>query len=182
MQNFGKRTAAGVLALGLSLSAAAVPAWAAGTNQDGEGTLSTAFTFTYRNDPTYTVIIPDAVTITEEGAQVSISAEDVAWLDGQKVSVTIAGTDAYRNQMVLEGKTADGKNASLRYQFVMEDGSIIETTGGKDQVNGVELASFTENGAVSFTVRPVLSGSSSIKKGVTYTGTMTYGISLVDLG
>ena len=96
MQNFVKRTAAGVLALGLSLSAAAVPAWAAGTNQDGEGTLSTAFTFTYRNDPTYTVIIPDAVTITEEGAQVSISAEDVAWLDGQKVSVTIAGTDAYR--------------------------------------------------------------------------------------
>ena len=126
--------------------------------------MSTAFTFTYRNDPTYTVVIPDAVTITEEGAQVSISAEDVAWLDGQKVSVTIAGTDAYRNQMVLEGKTADGKNASLRYQFVMEDGSIIETTGGKDQVNGVELASFTENGAVSFTVRPVLSGSSSIKR------------------
>ena len=60
MQNFVKRTAAGVLALGLSLSAAAVPAWAAGTNQDGEGTLSTAFTFTYRNDPTYTVVIPDA--------------------------------------------------------------------------------------------------------------------------
>ena len=84
--------------------------------------------------------------------------------------------------MVLEGKTSTGSNASLRYQFVMADDSIIETTGGKDQVNGVELASFTEDGTVSFTVRPVLSGSSSIKKGVTYTGSMTYGIELKEIG
>ena len=34
-----------------------------------------------------------------------------------KVSVKIAGTNAYRNQMVLSGKTDDGKQASLRYQF-----------------------------------------------------------------
>ena len=71
-------------------------------------------------------------------------------------------------------------NASIRYQFVLSDGSIVETTGGKDQVNGVELASFTQDGTETLTVRPVFSYSSSELKGVTYTGSITYGIALVD--
>lgn len=157
-----------------------IPTLAAAVDQDTAEALGTEFVFDYKNDPTYTVTIPSSVTISKNGAQIDITAENVANLDNQKISVTIAGTDKYRNQMVLEGKTISGSNASLRYQFVMSDGSVIETTGGKDQVNGVELASFTDNGTVSFKIVPILSGSSSIKKGVTYTGSMTYGISLVD--
>lgn len=52
----------------------------------------------------------------------------------------------------------------MRYQFVMNDGKVIETTGQKDQVNGVELAAFTENGIKSFTAKPVLTATSSTKK------------------
>ena len=63
----------------------------------------------------------------------------------------------------------------------MPDERIIETTGGKNQVNGVEVASFTEDGTASFKVKPVLSSSSSIKKGVTYTGTMTYSVTLENI-
>ena len=177
-----KQWIAAVVATIACMAMSLTPALAGSVDQStaADG-LGTEFTFELKNDPTYTVTIPSAVTLTKEGTQVDIVAENVANLDNQKVSVTIAGTDKYRNQMLLEGKTEAGANASLRYQFVMEDGSIIETTGGKNQVNGVELASFTENGTVSFTVRPVLSGSSSIKKGVTYTGSMTYGIELTEL-
>ena len=124
--------------------------------------------------------IPSAVTLTKDGAPMEIQAENVANLDNQRISVTIAGTDKFRNQMLLEGKSDEGRNASIRYQFVLSDGSIVETTGGKDQVNGVELASFTQDGTETLTVRPVFSYSSSELKGVTYTGSITYGIALVD--
>ena len=107
----------------------------------------------------------------------SIEASDVENLGDQKISVTIAGTDKFRDQMLLEGKTEDGQQASLRYYFEFEDGRRIETVGSN--INGTEIVSFTENATKSFTVKPILEGSSSIKKGVTYTGSMTYGIELV---
>ncbi len=159
----------------------AVSASAATIDQTTDTSADTTFTFEYKYDPTYTVTIPSEVQLTAEGTPVEIKAENIEYLDGKKVSVTIAGTDYYRNQMVLSGKTESGSQASLRYQFVMPDETVIETTGGKDQVNGVEVASFTEDGSSSFTVKPVLSGSSSIKKGVTYTGTMTYAVALADV-
>ena len=163
---------------------AAISASAATIDQTADTSADTSadttFTFEYKYDPTYTVTIPSEVQLTAEGTPVEIKAENVEHLDGKKVSVTIAGTSAYRNQMVLSGKTESGSQASMRYQFIMPDESVIETTGGKDQVNGVEVASFTEDGSTSFTVKPVLNGSSSIKKGVTYTGTMTYAVALAD--
>ena len=158
-----------------------VSASAATVNATSEGGVDTNITFEYKYDPEYTVTIPSEVELTAQGTNVEIKAENVAHLDNKKVSVTIAGTDAYRNQMVLSGKTEDGKQASLRYQFIMPDEKVIETTGGKNQVNGVEVASFTEDGTVSFAVKPVLTGSSSIKKGVTYTGTITYSVALADI-
>ena len=68
----------------------------------------------------------------------------------------------------------DGGNSSTSFT----DETVIKTTGGKDQVNVVELASFTEDGSVNLKVLPVVLPSSS--KGVTYTGSMTYLIELVD--
>lgn len=179
MKRMKKVTALALTALTV-LSMGSLDVSAASADQDSTEALNTEFTFEYKNDPTYTVTIPSSVVMTKEGTQMDIVA-DVENLDNQKVSVTIAGTDKYRNQMLMEGKTEDGKNASIRYQFVLADGTVIETTGGKNQVNGVELAAFTEDGTVSMTVKPVISGSSSIKKGVTYTGSMTYGIELVAL-
>lgn len=175
-----KKIASFIIASAMLVCAASTSVGAASVNEGSAGSLSTAFTFEYKNDPAYTVSIPAAVTMTKEGSEVEITAENVADLDGKRISVTIAGTDKYRNQMLLEGKTAEGRNASLRYQFIMPDETVIETTGGKDQVNGAELASFTEDGSVSFTVKPVLSASSATVKGVTYTGSITYGIGLAD--
>ncbi len=167
---------------GVALCAATVVSASAATvNQTSKGSAETSFSFEYKYDPEYTVTIPSEVELTTEGTNVEIKAENVAHLDNKKISVTIAGTNAYRNQMLLEGKTEDGKQAALRYQFIMPDERVIETTGGKNQVNGVEVASFTEDGTVSFAVKPVLNGSSSIKKGVTYTGTITYSVALADI-
>ncbi|MGN0661393.1 MAG: hypothetical protein ACI4JX_06695 [Oscillospiraceae bacterium] len=161
-------------------SCAATSAFAAVADQSSTDALATDFTFTLKNDPVYTVTIPSEVTLEKEGTEVEIKAENVNYLDNQRISVTIAGTDKYRNQMLLEGKSETGKNASLRYQFVFDDGRIIETTGGKNQVNGVELASFTEDGSVKYKVVPVIAASSATIKGVTYTGNMTYSIALTD--
>lgn len=147
-------------------------------DQTGENTLGTEFSYEIKNDPTYTITIPSSVAISENGTKVEIEAKNVANLDGKKVSVTIAGTDYFQNQMVLSGKSEDGKNSVMRYQIITEDGTVIETTGTKNQANGKELASFTENGVVDYTVKPVVLPSTL--KSVNHTGSMTYGISLVD--
>ncbi len=151
---------------------------AAGTiNQDSADTLGTDFTCTVENNPTYTVTIPSAVTISQNGTVVDITAENVANLGDQEISVTIGGTDYFRNQLVLEGEASNGQKKVLRYQIIKSDGTTIETTG-TDTATGTELAAFTEDGTVNYTVKPVIAASTS--KGVTYTGSMTYGISLVD--
>ena len=161
-------------ALCLSLS---VCANAATVDQSSPETLGTEFSFTYKNDPTYTITIPSSVEISKEGTQVDIVAENVANLDGQKISVTLASTNYYRNQLVLSGKAANGQSKVIRYQLETADGTVLETTGN-DTVSGSELASFTADGTVSYTVKPVI--ASVTAKGVTYTGSMTYGIQLVD--
>lgn len=173
-----KKILATTLALTSVVAAGAMLVSADSVDATSDGTLGTDFTFILKNEPTYTVTIPSSLTISKEGTQMDIVAEDVAYLDNQKISVTIVGTDAYRNQMVLEGNTTSGPRTSMRYQLVKEDGTVIETLGGKDEVVGVELASFTEDGTVSLTVLPVIS---NLQKNVVYSGSMTYGISLVDV-
>lgn len=160
------------------VSLGAVSGSAASVDQASTEAVTTKFTYEHKNEPTYTVTIPSSVVIAKDGTQMEIVAEDVANLDNQKVSVTIAGTDQYRNQMVLQGNTTSGPRTSIRYQLVKNDGTVIETTGGKDEVVGVELASFTEDGTASLIVMPVLNDP-DLTAGVTYTGSMTYGIELV---
>lgn len=173
-----KKIIALVLAMASVASSGAMSVSAASVDQASTESVTTEFTYEHKNEPTYTVTIPSSVVIAKDGTQMEIVAEDVANLDNQKVSVTIAGTDQYRNQMVLQGNTTSGPRTSMRYQLVKNDGTVIETTGGKDEVVGVELASFTEDGTASLTVMPVLNDP-DLTAGVTYTGSMTYGIELV---
>ena len=175
-----KKTIASLLAASLCLTLLAAPVSAAAYDQDSTETPATAITFDYKNDPTYTVTIPESLTMDKDGTEMQIEASDVAYLDGKKISVTFGGTDKFRDQILLEGKTSDGKSASIRYQIVKEDGSILETKGDGRDLVGTELVSFTDNGTASLTFRPVFSFSSSEHAGVVYTGSMTYGISLVD--
>ena len=138
-------------------------------------TTSTEFSYV----KTYTVSIPSALALSEDGADLNIEATDVADLDGKTVSVTIAGTSYYRNQLVLSAKTSKPSyTGTLRYQLISSDDTIIETTGD-DTATGKELASFTGNGTVTYKVKPVLGTTNqNLEPGVSYTGTMTFGIGL----
>ena len=167
-----KRTAALLLALALCT---ATTGTALAASEPVKDSAATEFSFVLRNDPSYTVTIPTSVAMEKDGTEVEVSAEDVKDLpDGQKISITIAGTDYYRNQMVL---TDPETRATVRYQIITPDERVLETTGQKDQMNGEEIVSFTEDGAQSYTVKPVI--AFNVVPG-DYTGTITYGISVVD--
>ena len=145
-----KRTAAFLLAVAICVGTTAT---AFATEETVKDSASTEFQFTLRNDPSYTITIPAHVTMEQEGTDVEVLAEDVQDLgEDQKISVTIAGTDYYRNQMVLEDPETRG---TMRYQIVTPDGRTLETTGEKDQMNGQEIVSFTGDGKETYTVKPV---------------------------
>ena len=165
-----------MLAVCALVTTSAISASAASIDQNSPESIGTEWTFELKNDPTYTVTIPSAVTLSKNGTQVDITAENVANLDCQRISVTIAGTDAYRNQMVLEGDTSP--NTSIRYQIISEAGETIETTGDKDQANGREVVAFTGNETKQYTIKPVIAGR--FEYGVAYTGSITFGIQLAD--
>lgn len=132
------------------------------------------------NEPTYTVTIPTSLALSDEGNALEIKASNVKNMDGKKVSVTINGTNYFRNQMVLQGKTSKSSYSStMRYQLIAADGTVIETTG-TDTATGTELAAFTEDGTVTYTAKPVAATMTNIETGVTYSGTMTFGISVTE--
>ena len=93
-----KKILAALMALTLSISLGATIVNAASTDQTSQETLGTEFTFEYKNDPTYTVTIPSAVALEKSGTTMDITADNIANLENQRVQVTIAGTDKYRNQ------------------------------------------------------------------------------------
>ena len=60
----------------------------------------------------------------------------------------------------------------------------------ENQIRGMELASFTEDGTMNYELRPAAlnyriqprgGGNLTIQKGVHYTGYLTYGIELADI-
>lgn len=95
------------------LAATAVSVSAAEITPTSEENASTSFSYEYKYDPSYTVTIPSEVTLTTEGTPVEIKAENVANLGGKKVSVTIAGTRYFRNQMVLTGEVESAAKPTL---------------------------------------------------------------------
>ncbi len=142
---------------------------------------STEFSYEKANEPSFTVSIPAALTLSDEGTPLDITASDVFCPGDQKISVTIAGTNYYRNQMVMVGETSKPSySKALRYQLISPDGTVIETTGS-DTVSGMEIASFTDNGTVTYTVKPVIDAKGvNLEPGVSYKGTMTFGIGLTE--
>lgn len=167
-----KKTMTCALTALMAVSALSLPVYA----QDA----STEFSFVKKNDPTYTVSIPSSLALSEEGTPMTIEAKDVAYLDGKKVSVTVAGTNYYRNQLVIQARTSKPSYTGvIRYQLISPDNKVYETKGD-DTVTGTELASFTENGTVIYTVKPVLYDKINLEPGLKYTGTMNFGISLTD--
>lgn len=109
---------------------------------------------------------------------VDVTASDIKNLpEGKEISVTIAGTDKYRNQMVLEAETTP--RTSIRYQIISASGETIETNASTGAVGvGKEIASFTEEGTKQYQILPVIAGR--YEYGVNYTGSITFGIELAD--
>ncbi len=138
-----------------------------------------AITVNLTADPTYTVTIPASVSMDKEGTAVEVVAEDVENLqEGQKISVTIAETSGYNDQMVVEAKTTP--RTSLRYQIISDAGELIETNASTGAVGvGKEVVSFTGDGAKQYQIKPVLAGR--FEYGVDYTGSITFGIEVVDV-
>lgn len=129
-------------------------------------------------EPSYTVTIPGTVTMGNDGTTVDVTAEDVKNLPkGKKISVTIAGTDKYRDQMVVEADTSP--RTSLRYQIISETGETIETNAATGAVGvGKEVVSFVENGTKQYQIKPVINGR--YEYGVDYTGSIIFGIEVVE--
>ncbi|MBS6676350.1 MAG: hypothetical protein KH330_01175 [Clostridiales bacterium] len=136
-------------------------------------------------EPTYTVTIPATVNMGNDGTSVDVTAADVENLqEGQKISVTIAGTNYYRNQLVLEAdrELVDVNHArTLRYQIINEAGETIETTG-QDTATGSEVVSFTGNETKQYQIKPVIvdENRDRLVAGVPYTGSITFGIALAE--
>jgi hypothetical protein len=175
-----KKLAGTAAAMAAVLAMTAMPAWAEDT--DTTTTQSTQLSYVAQaNEPSYTVTIPESLALSNDGTPLDITASDVADLNGKRVSVTLAGTNYYRNQMVLSAKTSKSSYTSVvRYQLISGEGNVLETTG-KDTASGTELASFTDNGTVTYTVKPVIGvKGQNLEPGVSYTGTMTFGISLAE--
>ena len=128
-------------------------------------------------EPTYTVTIPATVNMGNDGTSVDVTAADVENLqEGQKISVTIAGTNYYRNQLVLEAdrELVDVNHArTLRYQIINEAGETIETTGQD---------TFTGNETKQYQIKPVIvdENRDRLVAGVPYTGSITFGIALAE--
>ena len=159
-------------ALMAAVSCAAAPA----AVMAGESSQEISVTLTA--EPTYTVTIPASVEMGNEGTTVDVVASDIQNLpEGKEISVTIAGTDAYTDQMVLEADTTP--KTSLRYQIISENGEVIETNASTGAVGvGSEVVSFTEDGTKQYQIKPVLAGR--YEYGVAYTGSITFGIEIAD--
>lgn len=141
---------------------------------DTESSQSISVTLTA--EPEYTITIPESVSMGNDGTSVDIIASDVKNLpEGKHISVSIAGTSAYRDQMVLEAATSP--RTSIRYQIINEAGETIQTNAATGETAvGKEVVSFTEDGTKQYQIIPVIAGS--YKYDVAYTGSITFGISL----
>jgi len=162
-----------ILALIAAVSCMVMPM----TAMASEETTQQDINVTLTAEPEYTVTIPASVTMGNEGTNVDVTAENVKNLpEGKKISVTIAGTSGYRNQMVLEAQTSP--KTSIRYQILSETGELIETNASTGAVGvGKEVVSFTESGTKQYGIKPVIAGR--YEYNVPYTGSITFGIQIL---
>ena len=145
------------------------------TKFDGSGTVFELFftsypdqrgmNVTYTVDPTYTVTIPETVTIGAEGTEKTVSAEGVVVEKGQYVSVTLAENNNFTV------KTTEG--AELTYT-VTSNGETVAAGGEILAVNPKDGKTGTAN--ITFDI-----DESDIQYAGTYTGTATFTIAVKDV-
>ena len=120
---------------------------------------------TYSVNPGYTVTIPETVTIGADGAEKTVSAEDVVVEKGRYVSVTLAESNNFTV------KTTEG--AELTYT-VTANGENVAAGGEILAVNPANGKSGTAN--ITFDI-----DEAAIQYAGTYTGTATFTIAVKDV-
>ena len=145
------------------------------TEFDGSGTVFELFftsypdqrgmNVTYTVDPTYTVTIPETVTIGAEGTEKTVSAEGVVVKKGQYVSVTLAENNNFTV------KTTEG--AELPYT-VTANGETVAAGGEILAVNPTDGK--TGTATITFDI-----DETAIQYAGTYTGTATFTIAVKDV-
>ena len=130
-----------------------------------ENPQSNGTTVTYEVAPTYTVTIPETVTIGADGTEKTVSAENVVVEKGQYVSVTLAADNNFTV------KTAEG--AELAYTVTANSENIA--AGG--EILAVNPADGkTGTATITFDI-----DESAIQYAGTYTGTATFTIAVKDV-
>ena len=170
----------------VSMVTCVTPAFAANT-----GSAHTDFTLFVANDPVYTITVPETVSLNPtEHTKVDITASDVKYIaDDKKISVKISKGSGYKGRLYLQGSDGDVMNGNSPYLMTLKvTGASGETKSGalENQIKGLELASFTEDGTESYEIYPCSqdypngTGNLAIQKGVHYTGYMDYSVQYVD--
>lgn len=162
-----------VLALALTLSLS-VTAFTADTEIKPDGSSTGNTTVTYEVQPAYTVTIPATVTI--DGDAVTVSASGVKVANEKQVVVKLTGTSEDDNTFKV--KTTEG--ASLTYE--VKDGSN-NTIALNAAVLAVNPDSATDNTGASgnTTLTFALADDAVVKFAGTYSGTMTFTVSVEDV-
>jgi hypothetical protein len=160
-----KKLFALILAIAL-MATMSVTAFAAdNTFNYEENPQSNGTTVTYEVAPTYTVTIPETVTIGADGTEKTVSAEDVVVNKGQYVSVTLAADNNFTV------KTAEG--AELAYT-VTANGEAVAAGGEILAVNPTDGK--TGTATITFDI-----DESAIQYAGTYIGTATFTIAVKDV-
>lgn len=142
------------------------------------------------NDPVYTVTVPETVALSAtENTQVPITASDVKYIpEGKKISVTLDRGNGTFGRLYLEGTNEETGKEYMMTLYVKGTDGEFKMGALENQIKGMELASFTEDGTANFQMYPCAfdyPGSTnqnlSIQKGVEYKGSMTFGVELKDI-
>lgn len=119
---------------------------------------------TYNVDPTYTVTIPDTVTL---GTSADVSASNVVVAKGSKVVVKLTGTSGTNNAFTV--KNTEGEELA----YTVKNGTKNVNVG--DTVLTVNPESATTGSATLDFNAP---DANSIKYSGTYSGTVTFTVSV----
>ena len=119
---------------------------------------------TYNVDPTYTVTIPDTVTL---GTSADVSASNVVVAKGSKVVVKLTGTSGTNNAFTV--KNTEGEELA----YTVKNGTKNVNVG--DTVLTVNPESATTGSATLNFNAP---DANSIKYSGTYSGTVTFTVSV----
>ena len=180
-----KKLAAGTAVLAAAAVMTAMPVFAENTTS-----AKTDLTLYVPNDPVYTITVPETVELSAtENTQVPVTASDVKYIpEGKKISVTFEKGNGTFGRLYLTGVNEEtGKDYTLTLYIKGTEGEF-KMGALENQIKGMELAAFTDNGTMNYELRPAnlefpdsTSDNLKVQKGVHYSASVTYGIELTDI-